>query len=303
MPYIAANTSIPIPKIYGWGTAEENPTGLGPFMIIEYIEHSRTLSEAMNDPTLELKDRHVLDPSIDEQKLSFLYSQMANILLQLSVLAFPRIGSLDRDASGHISVSGRPITVNMNNLVEHTGIPSSILPTAPHNYASTTAWYSALADMHLTQLTFQHNDAIDSASDARDKYVARQLFRRLARQGRLNAPSPSGAEEFRLFSEDLRPSNVLIDAEDRVVGVIDWEFAYVAPAQFSRDPPWWLLLKGRSDYWPGGHEAFMEAYEGRLGTFLRVLEVEEGKMREEASQAGTGETDGEDVVIVWPQWC
>jgi hypothetical protein len=28
---------------------------------------------------------------------------------------------------------------------------------------------------------------------------------------------------------------------------------------------------------------------------LRVLEIEEGKMREEASQAGTGETNGEDV--------
>jgi hypothetical protein len=255
MQYIAANTTIPIPKIYGWGTAEENPPGLGPFMILEYIEHSRTLSEAMNDPTLELKDRHVLDPNIDEQKLSFLYSQMANILLQLSVLTFPRIGSLDRDDSGHISVSGGPITMNMNNLVEHT---------ATHNYASTTARYSALADMHLTQLTFQHNDAIDDASEARDKYVARQLFRRLARQGRLNTPSPSGTKEFRLFAEDLRPSNVLVDAEDRVVGVIDWEFAYVAPAQFSRDPPWWLLLKKRSDYWPGGHEAFMEAYEGRL---------------------------------------
>lgn len=160
-------------------------------MIIEYIEHSRTLSEALNDPTLEPKEDHILDPNIDEQKLEYLYGQMANIVLQLSTLTFPRIGSLDVDANGHISVSGRPITMNMNNLVEHTNIPPSILPTHPHNYASTTAWYSALADMHLTQLTFQHNDAIADADDARDKYVARQLFRRLAREGRLSSPSPS----------------------------------------------------------------------------------------------------------------
>lgn len=302
MKYVAANTTIPVPKIYGWGTAEENPTGLGPLMIIEYIEHSRTLSDALKDPTLGPKEEPVLDPNIDEQKLSFLYGQMANILLQLSTLTFPQISSLDQDSNGNISVSGHPITMNMNNLIEHTNIPPSILPIHPHNYASTTAWYSALADMHLTQLTFQHNDAIADDDDARDKYIARQLFRRLAHEGRLSPPPPSTdatdpSSEFRLFSEDLRPSNVL--ADDRIVSVIDWEFAYVAPAQFSRDPPWWLLLK-TGDYWPGGHEAFVEAYGVRMETFLRVLEVEEGKMREadEAKKREGGETktDDEDVV-------
>ncbi|OAF54740.1 hypothetical protein VC83_08958 [Pseudogymnoascus destructans] len=81
---------------------------------------------------------------------SFLYGQMANIILQLSILTFPRTDSLDQDSNGTISVSDHPITMNMNNLIEHTNIPPSILPTHP---------YSALADMHLTQLTFQHSDA------------------------------------------------------------------------------------------------------------------------------------------------
>lgn len=51
---------------------------------------------------------------------------------------------------------------------------------------------------------------------------------------------------FRLVSEDLRPVNVLLgllDKDLRVVGVIDWELAYAAPAHFSFDPPWWLLLE------------------------------------------------------------
>lgn len=50
---------------------------------------------------------------------------------------------------------------------------------------------------------------------------------------------------FRLWSEDLHPSNVLIDRDLRVVAVVDWEFAYVAPSQFTFDPPWWLLLAQR----------------------------------------------------------
>lgn len=152
MRYIAANTTIPVPKVYGWGTANDNPTGLGPFKIIEYIDHERTLSEALKDPSLEIDDPHILDPNISEPKLEFLYGQMANILLQLSTLTLPRIGSLDQDADEQISVSGRPLTMNMNNVVEFTNnIPLSILPTQPQNYSTTSEWYSALADVHLTQ--------------------------------------------------------------------------------------------------------------------------------------------------------
>jgi hypothetical protein len=129
----------------------------------------------------------------------------------------------------------------------------------------------------MAQLVFQHNDAVDDEDDARDKYVARQLFRKLAADGRLAAGLGQNAEPdttFRLWSEDLRPSNVLIDKELRVVGVIDWEFAYVAPSQFTFDPPWWLLLT-EPDEWAGGYSKWTEAYEPRLDTFLRILEDEE----------------------------
>ncbi|KAJ2985131.1 hypothetical protein NUW58_g4843 [Xylaria curta] len=281
MRCIAAETTIPVPKIYYFGTAAENPTGLGPFMIMEYIEHEMTMSEALKDPTLAPEDSHVLDPNISEQKLEFLYRQMANILLQLSTVTFPRIGSLVEDKDGHFSVSGRPLIQNMNSLLEFTGVTPTLLPAGP--YSNTDEWYSALADMHLAQLTFQHNDAVDDEDDARDKYVARQLFRRLASEGRLTSEfepkeDDNNPPKFPLYSSDLRPSNVLIDKDFRVVGVIDWEFAYAAPAQFSFDPPWWLLLKA-PECWPDGYTPWMEAYEPRLKTFLHILEDEEKKMQ------------------------
>ena len=257
---------------------------------MEYIEHERTLSAALNDPSLGIDEPHILNPNIAEQKLEFLYGQMANILLQLSTLTFPRIGSLDQDADGQISVSGRPLTMNMNNVVEFTNnIPLSILPTQPQNYSTTTEWYSALADTHLTQLAFQHNDVFRDEEDMRDKYVARQLFRRLAREGCLTSPPDANKlPQFRIFSGDLRPSNVLVDANDRVVGVIDWEFAYAAPAQFTFDPAWWLLLTS-ANYWLGGYEPSMEAYEPRLATFLRVLEAEEAREGGDAGVASAME--------------
>lgn len=288
MRYVAAKTSIPVPEIYYCGTAAENPTGLGPFIIMDYVEHERTMSDALNDPLIEADKSHVLEVNISQQKLEFLYRQMANIILQLSALTFPRIGSLVQDQDGHFSVSGRPLIQNMNSLVEFAGVSPSLLPS--QRYATSTEWYSAMADMHLAQVMFQHNDAVLDEEDARDKYVARQLFRRLASNERLaigvDAEDDYTCESmFRLYSEDLRPSKVLIDKDLCVVGVIDWEFAYVAPAQFSFDPPWWLLLTS-PEYWPGGYTPWMEAYEPRLDTFLSVMEEEEEKMRSNSKIPG-----------------
>ncbi|KAM7184499.1 hypothetical protein V8F33_012960 [Rhypophila sp. PSN 637] len=227
------------------------------------------------DPERASDKRPILDPDIGEEKLEFLYSQIASILLQLSSLKFPRIGSLvEEEGEVSISVKGCPLIANMNDLVVHTNAPASILPS--QTYASTDEWYKALADMHIAQLAFQHNDAVEDEDDARDKYVARQLFRKLAAERRL-ASEPESDGGFTLFSEDFRPANILLDKDLRVVGVIDWEFAYAAPTQFSFDPPWWLLLE-EPEYWTGGYHAWMKAYEPRLRTFLRVLEAEEKKM-------------------------
>ncbi|KND87319.1 hypothetical protein TOPH_08058 [Tolypocladium ophioglossoides CBS 100239] len=92
MRCVAAKTTIPVPKVYYYGTRAENPAGLGPFIIIDYIEHERTMSEALNDPLLDPEESHVLDANIGEEMLRFLYRQMANILLQLSILTFPPDG-------------------------------------------------------------------------------------------------------------------------------------------------------------------------------------------------------------------
>lgn len=282
MRFVAANTSIPVPKVYHYGTAAENPSGLGPFIIMEYIDHHQNMSRELLDPLRPAHEPPVLNPDIKEDKLEYLYSQMANILLQLSSLKFPRIGSLvegNKQETSSVFVRGRPITTNLNDILIHTGTPKSIIPSDACDSAND--WYKTLAYMHAAQLAFQHNDAIEDEDDARDKYVARHLFRRLANEGDL-APALHDAQDgFILFSEDFRPANVLLDKNLRIVGVIDWEFAYAAPAQFSYDPPWWLLLE-EPESWRGGYRDWMEAYEPRLQTFLRVLEVEERNMADQS---------------------
>jgi hypothetical protein len=44
-------------------------------------------------------------------------------------------------------------------------------------YSTAKEWYITMADMHVTQIALQRNDAIEDEDAARDRYVACHLFR------------------------------------------------------------------------------------------------------------------------------
>ncbi|PKY04497.1 hypothetical protein P168DRAFT_236361, partial [Aspergillus campestris IBT 28561] len=91
--YIQEHISIPVPFILHWESKNESPLHLGPFILMEYIDHDTDLGTALNTPTLSPEDRPILDLSIYIDKLEMLYGQMADILLQLSQISLSRIGS------------------------------------------------------------------------------------------------------------------------------------------------------------------------------------------------------------------
>jgi hypothetical protein len=108
----------------------------------------------------------------------------------------------------------------------------------------------------------------------------------LAQDQRLTENSPKFENgPFNLWCDDFRPANVLLDESLKIVGVVDWEFTYTAPVEFSHAPPWWLLIE-KPEYWPKGLEDWCREYERRLSTFLRALmrredkDIEEGKLKE-----------------------
>ncbi|KAJ0164983.1 hypothetical protein CTA2_12687 [Colletotrichum tanaceti] len=77
--------------------------------------------------------------------------------------------------------------------------------------------------------------------------------------------------------DDLRPANVLVNDNNSVLGVIDWEFAYAALTQFILDSPWWLLLD-KPEAWDGSIEEWTSIYEVRLQAWLRALEEAEREL-------------------------
>jgi aminoglycoside phosphotransferase (APT) family kinase protein len=95
MRYISENTTIPIPFALHHGMTEESPGGLGPFIIMEWVENAGDLVDITNKPGLTADDVPMLEPNVNEEKLERVYSQLADILLQLSRCELPAIGSLN----------------------------------------------------------------------------------------------------------------------------------------------------------------------------------------------------------------
>lgn len=292
MKLIEARTTIPVPHIYHWGYAADNPSGLGPFIIMDYIEHEKDMVEILKheDQAFEYIMEHGIGPHVSESTLLKAYRQMANILLQLSTLEMPYIGSPAIDeSSGDVQISGRPVPANMNEMITGGGNPFCGLPAKETKFATAKDYYSALADMHLSQFAFQYNHAITGPNDCRDKYVARQLFRRLAKTGELGGPEDE-QQPFKLWCDDFRQASVLLNEENDVVGVIDWEFSYSAPTSFSYDPPWWIIM-GKCDFWDKGIEDFFKEFDRRVPLFLRAIEMEEEEMRRKAEDEQSKEDD------------
>ncbi|PYI23055.1 hypothetical protein BO99DRAFT_399416 [Aspergillus violaceofuscus CBS 115571] len=167
MRFLTDQTTIPVPFILHSGTKQESPLALSPFILMEYLEHETKLYDALNTPGLPREQRGVLDPDITQEKLERLYAPMADVLLQLSLPALPRIGSLSQRDDFTWEVTRRPLSMNMNELVRLGCLPRSQLPSIDTNFPTASAYVQSLADVNLDRLLHQRNDAIGSSRTLR----------------------------------------------------------------------------------------------------------------------------------------
>jgi hypothetical protein len=263
MKYLSENTDIPLPRIHSWGLTADSPKELGPFIIMDYV-NGTPLSNILKQPDQE---DVVLNPNIDSTTLDKIYHQISYYIFQLSQLTFPRIGAISKDPiSSTWCVSGRPLTYNMNELVTVAGYPKGQLPSASFDNASD--YLRSVANEHLTHLWTQRNLA-DDPGIARERFIARHQFAQLIPKYCVDDAGP-----FIPFCDDMRPSNMLVNPETLyITAILDFEFTNAMPAQFTYDPPWWLLLSG-PEVWLDrcSMKEFLSLYEPRMEQFLRALE-------------------------------
>lgn len=249
MLHVASHTTIRVPRIYHWGTAADNPTGLNlPFIIMEYIPHSYTVADFLEDPALvkrpELKENNDLVKQ-------HLYRQMANIHIQLSQLHHSSISAFDVVDNRGVP-SAAPMPYLLNKQMTANQVPEAVFApavTSSKTISTSRQWHVFTANLYIAGLLYDQKP--DRGEEKiRSKFVARYLFRQLALNRKLprrpdddGVPAEGSSDEcFRLWGDDLCPHNILCNEQGDVQGVIDWEFVYFAPESFVYDLPFWLLV-------------------------------------------------------------
>ncbi|CAD0099430.1 unnamed protein product [Aureobasidium mustum] len=118
LKFIEYNTRIPIPTLVAFGSATENEDPeVGPYIITTWVEgvSLESLLEELPRPGWS----PVLRDDIDDEIFCKIYSQMADILLELASKDFERIGSLTMSEENNQpswSIVTRPLTQKMNDI-------------------------------------------------------------------------------------------------------------------------------------------------------------------------------------------
>ncbi len=113
---IREKTSIPVPRVQTWGRAADNPLGLGPFIMMDFIEGVH-----LGNVLRTGEDSQLLKPDIDDKDLEFVYRQLVRIQLQLFQVNLEKLGSLPSPTTG-FSVPTRPLTFKVHDILQNAGI-------------------------------------------------------------------------------------------------------------------------------------------------------------------------------------
>ena len=251
------NSTIPIPKLIGWGMAAQSPQQLGPYLVQEFVEGVK-LSELNPDPA----------------GLDLIYEQLAEYTLQLARIQFWQIGAIRFSDPVHngYNATAKPLTLNHNKLA--TGLAKGKVPGwESRSRALVSEYFKDMVIEHWTHMERQGNFAQDR-EEAKKKYKTRFMFEQLIQDFCIEDTGP-----FMPFRDEFKASDILVDPETlKVKAILDWEFTNAMPAQFSYDPPRWLVSP-QPEVWLETRSLgeFKAEYEPKMDRFVRILERVEAR--------------------------
>ncbi|KAK0709057.1 hypothetical protein B0T26DRAFT_742651 [Lasiosphaeria miniovina] len=260
--------------------AMENPLGLGPFIIIEFMQDCVSLNDLLKNPT---EGTRLLTENISDAEIEIIYRQMASFQLQLFKLDFNSIGKLDSPTPGTCFPT-RPLTWKAHDILQTGGVDT--FGDRTKGFSSTTDSFQYVVEQDWEQLVRQPNSAYGKY-DATARYRSFKVLKSLAPRF---VHGQYDRAKFKIICDDLGLANLMARSRRdlNVVGVVDLEWSYVGPAQLLGSAPWWLLMDrptsqawdcdGDGDDDDTGEPAHITGrYFRYLGIFKRVLGEEEAK--------------------------
>ena len=195
---VRERTGIPVPDIYGY-SADADLIG-APFILMEALQ---------GNAAVDLNDR-LIHP---EHKTSF-YRSLAEYQAEMSSITFPKIGSPIRNPDGTYDVGPLP----------RLGGPFSTATEYLRAWAKHTPFYGGTDG--LKEMCGIYGDEILSGVLAFPQGVSALAGRIAVRD---HGPFP-------LIHPDFFHSNIIVDDNWKVLGVIDWEYAQSAPWEIVEFP-------------------------------------------------------------------
>ncbi|KKK20159.1 hypothetical protein P175DRAFT_0433956 [Aspergillus ochraceoroseus IBT 24754] len=238
--------NYPTPTLYVQHQSRDQIMLGTPYLLIEYIDPSRgqMLSETWEE------GRHNIELRTN------LFHGLSRIILNLACIPLPKIGSFVLDEKGYLSLSNRPLTLEILQL-ENEHIPVDMPQNTTHS--TVDAYINDILAFHESRLRHQPN-AVNNVEDGFYQTSALMVmksvwscfFRRDLHRG-----------PFFLSLTDLNQSNIFVDDNWNIKCLVDLEWVCSHPVEMIH-PPYWLTnqaidLINRDDY-EILHKEFMEAF-------------------------------------------
>ncbi|KAK7046622.1 kinase-like protein [Favolaschia claudopus] len=248
MKYIASNTTMHIPKVFGWNLDSDNPVGLE-YMILGKIS-GVSANSVWDTLPLELKQVMV--------------SEIADFIVQLFRLRSDTAGSLYTDDDGKQVVGPIIATPFYRALDGWVRLDSSTyreLASLRGPFTTVTGYLRSFLEAELflvreyRQRILEHElhgdeERLELGRTVLEKAV--ELCSLYPGEICVSEPLTSPEHPFSIRLDDFRLSNMMIDEETgHVTGIIDFEGATVAPLWECAYLPRWLQ---DYDEWDGSHE-------------------------------------------------
>jgi Phosphotransferase enzyme family len=252
MQYVRRMTSIPVPEIHGHDFSNHNVAG-APYMFMTLVE-GMSIKKWLEENTFT-----------KEKALEF-YTDLAEIMWEFYRTRFNKIGELEFDHDGTVTVGG----------FYDSRTHSAYGPfTSAHEFLTQRQqklWeYRVLAEQQKTAVIPAGSRHWNQLSrDVKDVFIA-WLYRRVAPyaqteydaaynniSGDLDDLSLDRKPDYILFHADLSINNILVNDDLKIIAVIDWDWTASLPKS-SFDPLPFDMGYETADQFPGSlrdHDVF-----------------------------------------------
>ncbi|KAJ5775788.1 uncharacterized protein N7511_000799 [Penicillium nucicola] len=264
-------TSVPVPKVYAWGLAQESPLGLGPFIYMNSID-GVCLSDILRGG-----DSRLLNEEISDTEIELIYKQIAQFMVQIFNIDFDQIGNLPTPKIKY-RTPRRPLTWKAHEILRGGGV--NTFDDHKEAFSTSGEYFQYINGQDWQQLRLQPN-SISGPWSGISVYASLKILESL-----IPELTHSAYEQgpFKLICDDFGPANMIVRSKEdlTIIGVVDLEWVYAGPAQLFGSAPWWLLLdrpvNKAWDFEDGKAPKATERYFKCLEIFQRVLMEEELKM-------------------------